>query len=74
MAWRYEDQGTAGAKFADPSLAFADIHVAHRWATAQLATAEPQSTRAWVLTEERKRLAGLSYEIKRQVRAMGRVD
>ena len=66
MTWRYEDRGTAQAAFADPHQAFQDVREAHRWATRELATAEPQSTRAWVLTEERKRLAGLSYEIKRQ--------
>jgi hypothetical protein len=66
MAWRYEDQGSTGARFADPHQAFEDVREAHAWATAELATAEPQSTRAWVLIEERKRLAGLSYEIKRQ--------
>jgi len=66
MAWRYEDRGTAQGAFADPHQAFQDVREAHRWATRELAMAEPQSTRAWVLTEERKRLAGLSYEIKRQ--------
>jgi hypothetical protein len=66
MTWRYEDRGTAQAAFADPHQAFQDVREAHTWATRELATAEPQSTRAWVLTEERKRLAGLSYEIKRQ--------
>ena len=66
MAWRYEDRGMAQAAFADPHQAFQDVREAHAWATRELATAEPQSTRAWVLTVERKRLAGLSYEIKRQ--------
>jgi hypothetical protein len=67
MAWRYEDQGTFGARFKDPEQAFEDVREAHAWVTRELATAEPQSTRAWMLTEERKRLAGLSYEIKRQL-------
>ena len=66
MAWRYEDRGTAQAAFADPHQAFEDVRKAHAWATAELATAEFNPTRAWVLTEERKRLAGLSYEIRRQ--------
>jgi hypothetical protein len=66
MAWRYEDQGTSGARFADPSLAFEDVGKAHAWATAELANAEPGSIREYVLTEERKRLAGISWEIKRQ--------
>jgi hypothetical protein len=66
MDWRYEDKGTGCASFADPHQAFDDVREAHAWATRELAAAEPQSSRAWVLTEERKRLAGLSYEIKRQ--------
>ena len=66
MTWRYEDRGTAQAAFADPHQAFQDVLEAHRWATRELATADLQSTRAWLLLEERKRLAGLSYEIKRQ--------
>jgi hypothetical protein len=66
MGWRYEDRGTAQAAFADPHQAFEDVRKAHEWATAELAAAESNPTRAWVLTEERKRLAGLSYEIRRQ--------
>ena len=67
MAWRYDDRrASLEFRYADPHQAFQDVREAHTWATRELATAEPQSTRAWVLTEERKRLAGLSYEIKRQ--------
>jgi hypothetical protein len=67
MAWRYDDpRASVDRDYADPHQAFEDVREAHAWATRELATAEPQSTRVWVLTEEQKRLAGLSYEIKRQ--------
>lgn len=52
--------------YADPHQAFEDVRKAHAWVTRELSTAGSNPTRAWVLTEERKRLAGLSYEIRRQ--------
>lgn len=67
MTWRYEDKGTAGAVFADPTQALHDVREAHAWASAELAVAEPMSTHAWVITEERKRLAVIFQEIKRQI-------
>ena len=53
--------------YADPHQAFEDVREAHGWVTRELAAVEAGSYREYMLTGERKRLAGLSYEIKRQL-------
>jgi hypothetical protein len=49
---------------AEPLLAYRDVLESHRFVTAELETA-PTPTSQYELTEERKRLAGIAWAVKR---------
>ena len=51
-------------RFADPHTAMQDCRISHDWVTRELETATGQ--RVWLLTEERKRLARISVQLKAQ--------
>lgn len=50
---------------ADPDQAYQDVRDAHAWATREMQSAPASSPRAYILTQERKRLADIAWRLKR---------
>ena len=61
-AWR---DGFSARHVADPFQAAVDVREAHGWATRTLAKVPRGSIREFNLDQERKRLAGIAWELKR---------
>ena len=49
----------------DPAQAMAEVKHSHEWASRELSAVAPGSIREFCLTEERKRLAGIAWQIRR---------
>ena len=64
MTRNYWVDGFFADKLADPETAYKDVREAHEYVTRQLQNADlPQ--RIFNLKEERKRLAGIAWKLKR---------